>query len=153
MSVKPEEADQVFDPATMNFDLIEGPLGDGKDLTLSVRPVNALPDFHHPVDIIVPFHGHYEQMTKLLESIFHWTRSNYYKVCVVDDCSVNPDYIKHIAKNAYRNAQRRRGENVVKAIRCGVQKGFAGACKFGFENTTSPYVCFLNSDCLIEDPN
>ncbi len=39
----------------------------------------------------------------------------------------------------------------MKTIRNDEQKGFAGACKVGYELGESPYVCFLNSDCLIED--
>lgn len=42
-------------------------------------------------------------------------------------------------------------QNVLKAVRTEQQKGFAGACKQGFDVGESPYVCFLNSDCLIED--
>jgi len=40
---------------------------------------------------------------------------------------------------------------VLKTVRHEEQKGFAAACKTGFELGQSPYVCFLNSDCRIED--
>lgn len=39
----------------------------------------------------------------------------------------------------------------MKTIRNEEQKGYAGACKVGYEAGESPYVCFLNSDCRIED--
>lgn len=39
----------------------------------------------------------------------------------------------------------------MKTIRTDEQKGFGGACKIGYEAGESPYVCFVNSDCLIED--
>ena len=51
------------------------------------------------------------------------------------------------------NSEKRKSENIVKTIRLDQQKGFAGALKVGFEATDNPYVCFLNSDCKIEDVN
>lgn len=42
---------------------------------------------------------------------------------------------------------------MVKTIRLEEQKGFAAACKVGFEAGENPYTCFINSDCLIEDFN
>jgi GT2 family glycosyltransferase len=46
-----------------------------------------------------------------------------------------------------------RQENILKVIRGDSQVGYGGACKVGYEAGESPYVCFLNSDCVIEDPN
>lgn len=44
-----------------------------------------------------------------------------------------------------------RQPNILKTARNEEQLGFAGAAKVGYELGESPYVCFLNSDCLIED--
>lgn len=115
------------------------------------RPVNSVSEFNSQVDIIIPYYGQYEKVTQLLESIFRLTRSNFYKVIVVDDCSPNSDYIKQIYTNASKNASRLRYENVVTVHRNEEQLGFAGACKAGYDLGESPYVCFINSDCLIKD--
>lgn len=120
----------------------------------TVAPPIALPsDFHSGVDIIIPFHGQYEKLTTLLDSIFRLTRSNYYTICVVDDASPNSTYLKNLQLNANKNAQRRKAENILQTIRLPEQVGFAGAIKAGFEVTQNPYVCFMNSDCEVEDVN
>lgn len=79
------------------------------------------------------------------------TRSNYYRLILVDDCSPNSSYIAEVRANAEKNAMKTRQENIVMTIRNESQRGYAGACKVGYENGESPYVCFLNSDCRIED--
>ena len=80
----------------------------------SVAPPVEIPsNFTSTVDIIIPFHGQYEKLANLMQSIFRLTRSNYYKVCVVDDASPNPHFINTIKRNAEKNATRRKGENVV----------------------------------------
>ncbi len=102
--------------------------------------------FTSEVDIIIPFHGQYDRVTTLLESIFKFTRSNPYTIYVVDDHSPNSEYIQNIAKNANRR------DDVLVALRCdSKQRGFAGACEEGFKRGTAPYVCFINSDCFVED--
>lgn len=121
--------------------------------TTFAPPVAIPSDFNSAVDIIIPYHGQYEKLAVLLDSIFRLTRSNYYKICIVDDASPNESYIRTIEKNATKNALRRKSENIVKTIRLPEQVGFAGAIKAGFEATENPYVCFVNSDCKIEDVN
>ncbi len=54
-------------------------------------------------------------------------------------------------KNAAKNALRSKQEKRVFTVRNSTQKGFAGACKTGFDLGESPYVCFINSDCVIKD--
>jgi GT2 family glycosyltransferase len=113
--------------------------------------MNTVSQFNSQVDIIIPYHGQYERVTQLLESIFRLTRSNYYQIYVVDDCSANDKYINTIGINSQKNAERSRQENIVTVHRNETQLGFAGACKAGFDLGESPYVCFINSDCLIKD--
>lgn len=120
---------------------------------IQAYPVASPSVFNSSVDIIIPFHGQYERVSLLIESIFRFTRSNYYRICIVDDASPNAEFIETIKANATKNAQKRRAENVIQTIRLDEQRGFAGAMKAGFDATTNPYVCFINSDCQIEDVN
>ena len=115
------------------------------------RPVKAVSDFTSEVDIIIPFHGQYQKLTTLMESIFRLTRSNYYTLCLVDDASPNKDFIETIKRNAEKSAKIKRIRNIVRVVRSPEQLGFGGACQLGYEATESPYVCFVNSDCKIED--
>ena len=123
------------------------------DDPIQLSPIAIPSDFNSAVDIIIPYHGEYQKLTTLLDSIFRLIRSNYYKVCIVDDASPNASFIEIIKQNAAKNAAKRKGENVVQTIRLKEQCGFAGALKAGFEATSNPYVCFINSDCKIEDVN
>lgn len=117
------------------------------------RPISLPSTFTSNVDIIIPYHGQYGLLSALLQSIFRSTRSNYYEVCVVDDCSENAEFFQTLNQNAIKNAERRKTESNFKAIRLPEQVGFAGAMKAGLDATQNPYVCFINSDCLIEDAN
>jgi GT2 family glycosyltransferase len=103
--------------------------------------------FNAPVDIVIPFHGQYEKVTALLESIYRYTRSNYITITLMDDCSPNETFLTNVSKNIQKRT------NLFNAIRGVEQRGFAGASKVAFERTENPYVCLLNSDCLIEDGN
>lgn len=115
--------------------------------------VSVVSDFMATVDIIIPFRGQYEKVTKLVESIYRLTRTNYFNICLVDDCSPNQDYMNMVARNVEKTAMRRRVNNNLKVVRCEEQKGFAGALRLGYESTDGPYVCFVNSDCVVEDAN
>lgn len=117
------------------------------------RPITAPSDFIHSVDIIVPFHGQYEKVTRLVESIYRCTRSNYFTLTLVDDFSPNETFLGNMHANAKKTAEKRRIANNFRAIRGTHHRGFGGAAKVAFERTDNPYVCFLNSDCVIEDTN
>ena len=119
--------------------------------TYVARPINDIGLFNTQVDIVLPFHGQYDKVTDLLESLFRLTRSNHYKVYVVDDCSSNPQFIRNIEQNSTKNAEKTRQPKVVYTIRNEEQKGYVESCKAGFDAGESPYVCFLHSDCLIKD--
>ena len=116
-----------------------------KTKTHVARQMNKPRLFTSEVDIIIPYHGQYDKVTELIESIFKFTRSNPYTIYVIDDYSPNSEYIQTIAKNANRR------HDVLKALRCSEQKGFAGACQSAFVKGEAPYTCFINSDCRIED--
>jgi len=119
--------------------------------TFVSRPVNDASDFNYQVDIIIPFHGQYEKVTRLVESIYRCTRSNFFQLCLVDDCSPNEDYLVNVAANIAKTSTARGITNNFKSIRMPEQVGFAGALKKGFDETESPFVCFVNSDCVLED--
>lgn len=122
-----------------------------KEKTFVARPMHEASQFNSQVDIIIPYYGQYEKTTRLIESIFRLTRSNYYHLYVIDDCSPNSQYGSMIKQNTEKNSKKTKQENIVHVHRNEVQKGYAGACKVGFDMGESPYVCFVNSDCLIKD--
>lgn len=92
------------------------------------------------VDIIIPFHGLYDQVGRLLESILRGTYTNQYQIILVDDASPNKNFLIE-TEVPY-----------LKKVRLNQRVGFGGALKAGFQVSSSPYVCFLNSDCLIQHP-
>lgn len=92
------------------------------------------------VDIIVPFHGQYEKIVKLIESVYR-VRSNPYQLTLVDDGSPNKGFLPQIE-----------GLPQLKCIRLDKQRGFGAAVKAGFEATQQPWVMIMHSDCEAEDP-
>lgn len=100
------------------------------------------------VDIIVPYHGQYDKVMNLVESIFRLTRSNYYQLIVVDDFSPNEHYSRIIADVA-----RKREIPNLSIFRTEYQMGFGGACLEGFKRAEHDYVCFLHSDVEIQEVN
>lgn len=123
-------------------------------LNHTARPIARF-RFDGRVDIIIPFHGQYEHVSRAIESIMRHTFSNVYHIIVVDDHSKNKDYINTLAKIPN-----------VSAIRTERQQGFAGAMKAGFELSERlnaqrieqnapdhPYVVFFQSDCCVENVN
>lgn len=109
--------------------------------THRARPVGGGSSFMSKVDIIVPFHGQYQKVTRLIESILRGTLTNPYTLTLVDDCSPNADYAGHHLSDL-------KGLQVLQTPQ---RLGFGGACFHGFKNTKSPWVCFINSDCVVED--
>lgn len=105
------------------------------------RPIKRR-DFFSAVDIIIPFHGQYDKVRRLLESIFRNTYSNPHQICLVDDHSPNEQFINDL--NSLKT---------MKCLRCNEQKGFGGAVRAGLENTESPWVVVIQSDCVVDDLN
>jgi len=136
-----------------NFDF-DDPIKMRGPVSIKARPVNSTKSmFDSPVDIIIPYHGQYDNVMQLLDSIFRFTRSNYYRVTVIDDASPNETFVQTMSTNAAKHSQVTNRANVFKALQSTEQKGFAGAIKAGWERTNLPYVCFVNSDCLVQDIN
>lgn len=123
------------------------------DVVFRSRPMNVTSIFDSQVDIIIPYHGQYQLVSQLVTSIFRYTRSNYYQIMLVDDCSPNEHYFKTLIMNAKKHGEKRGVESNLNAIRMPEHKGFGAACNAGLAATESPYVCFINSDCEIQDTN
>lgn len=95
------------------------------------------------VDIIIPYHGQYERVRKLVESIMIGVRSNPYQITLIDDFSPNEDFGKELNKI----------DPIVRVFRSKKQLGFGGAINLGVNNTVQPWTLFLNSDCVVEHNN
>jgi len=113
------------------------------------------PFFRSRVDIIIPYHGEYSSVRNLVESIMRETRSNPYLITLVDDASPNQGFLQEMMSLPQ-----------VTGVRLPEQQGFGAALKAGFDFSQKieeldgkpvqlppTYVCFLNSDCLIRNPN
>lgn len=110
--------------------------------TKIAKPVEYKAFSRSPVDIIIPFHGQYEKVTKLVESIMYATKSNPYQICLVDDCSPNEKFILD-----WKDVPQ------VITTRTSHHMGFGGALRAGYDITEQPWVVFMHSDCVIEDQN
>ncbi len=104
------------------------------------------------VDIIIPFHAQYDKVTSLIKSILLSVKSNPYQITLVDDCSDNKDFHRKI-HDEFKPQERSAFKPIIRCIRNEKQLGFGGSLKAGFENTNLPWVLFMHSDCLVEDPN
>lgn len=106
------------------------------------RPLgdNYSPFARSPVDIIVPFHGHINKVARLIQSVLQVTRSNPYRITLVDDASPNKEFVRQ-AKDIPQ----------VRAIRLEQQVGFAAALDAGFRASEQPWVIFLHSDCVPDE--
>jgi GT2 family glycosyltransferase len=92
------------------------------------------------VDIIIPFHGQYNSIRRLVENILLYTKSNPYLITLVDDASPNAMFLETIKTMA-----------PVRTIRLNEQRGFAGALKAAYDSTLKPWCVFMHSDCLVQD--
>lgn len=92
--------------------------------------------------IIIPFHGQYPLVVDLVKSILYTTKGNFYEIILVDDASPDQQF-GEVFKDTAR----------VKFLRSDKHLGFGGALHLGFENSQYPWIVFLNSDTIIEEPN
>ena len=101
------------------------------------------------VNIIIPFHGQYKKVTELVESILQSVRSNPYQLCLVDDASPNDEFIKTFSDLVPATD---RYKSQIVTFRNEERIGFGASLKVGFDMTDAPWVLFIHSDCLVEDP-
>ena len=78
------------------------------------------------VDILVPFHGNYTGVRKLVKSILENTHTNPYQITLIDDASPNAKFTEILMQAPQ-----------TKCIRLKEQKGFAGALKVGLSDGTT----------------
>lgn len=116
------------------------------------RPMTVKPFSMSRVDIIIPFHSQYERVSSLVRSIIISVKSNPYQITLVDDCSENKNFGEEIQKEFAKNTPQG-FKPQLQYLRSDKQLGFAGALKLGFESTEQPWVLFMHSDCVVEDPN
>lgn len=108
------------------------------------------------VDIIIPFHGQYEKVARLIDSIILTTRSNPYQITIVDDASPNADFVEDLGKSDLAQwttlKTGRKLEPMLFTIRLDEQVGFGGALAAGYEATKHPWCIFMHSDVVVEQP-
>lgn len=122
------------------------------EITRRARPMGLVPFSRSRVDIIVPFHAQYERVSELLRSIVVSVKSNPYQITLVDDCSENKNFGEEIRKEFAKGTPEGYLPQV-QYIRNEEQLGFGGSLRVGFEATEQPWVLFMHSDCVVEDPN
>jgi len=116
------------------------------------RPMEMQPFSRSRVDIIIPFHAQYERVSALVRSIITSVKSNPYQITLVDDHSDNKNFGEEIKKE-FEKSVPEGFKPQVQYLRNERQLGFGGSLKVGFEATEQPWVLFMHSDCLVEDPN
>jgi GT2 family glycosyltransferase len=102
------------------------------------------------VDIIIPFHGQYDKVSRLIYSIVMAVKSNPYQITLVDDASPNKDFVT-LFKD-FDNKRPQGTDPILKFIRNEKRLGFAQSLQVGFNATKQPWVMFMHSDCIVEDP-
>ena len=115
-----------------------------------VVEIKNQPFSRSPVDILIPFHGQYDKVSKLIYSIVLAVKSNPYQITLIDDASPNNEYVtlfKDFDKNRPQGT-----EPILKYVRNEKRLGFAGSLQQGFMATRQPWVMIMHSDCVVEDP-
>jgi len=122
------------------------------ETTRKARPMRVKPFSKSRVDIIIPFHSQYERVSELIRSIVISVKSNPYQITLVDDCSENRSFGEEVKKEFLKSTPEG-CKPQLQYIRSEEHLGFAGALKLGFESTEQPWVLFMHSDCVVEEPN
>lgn len=95
------------------------------------------------VDILLPYHGQYEAMTKCIGSIFACTPNQDYNIILIDDASPNPYHWRTLSETRKK----------VFGMRLPEQVGFGAALAAGFSISKSPLVAIVHSDVWTENIN
>jgi glycosyltransferase involved in cell wall biosynthesis len=108
--------------------------------TSKPNPIKHYAFLNSRVDIIIPFHNQQSKVVRLVESITDNIRSNSIRFILVDDASDDEKFVLEFNPVPY-----------ITAIRTNERVGFGGALKIGFENSESPWLCFVHSDCVVKN--
>ncbi len=108
------------------------------------------PQVNRPaVDIVIPFHDQYETLLQCYSAVMNYTPNQTYKIILVDDCSINKDFLRqflHMRKKTIGISLKEKAEqNGLK------QMGFAASVNAGIAAGTNPLVCVLHSDVIPEN--
>lgn len=101
------------------------------------------------VDIIIPYRGAYDKVAQLIKSLIYNTRSNQFRVCVVDDCSPNSTFLD-TAFDGFVNVKQIRNEEPL---------GFGASLEAGCQALAQepsglfPWLVFMHSDVEVVDGN
>lgn len=108
------------------------------------------------VNIIIPFHGEFEKVTRCLESILMVTRSNPYQICLVDDASEDAKFFDEMMNAWFAKVPERYKyagvEPQVIGVRSEKHLGFGGAVNLGLQKTKQPWVLIMHSDVVVSNP-
>lgn len=112
------------------------------------------------VSIIIPYHGQYSKVTRLVDSILRITQSNPYQICLVDDASPQDSDDLEMFHKTFRELIKPAFGSLPQIIttRNPEQIGFAASINRGLEFSADqkvalPWVVFMHSDCVVKDPN
>lgn len=111
----------------------------------TVKKIVPRPFHMASVEIIIPFHGEQAKVTSLIENIFQTVHTNKYLVTLVDDCSVNKNFLKDIEKAKIAG---------VRCLRQERHNGFGAAVNLALKTpfrVNPTYVCILQSDVTLHD--
>lgn len=107
-----------------------------------VRSQSAKPNKFRPaVDIIIPFHNHYESLTKCYSAIQTYTPNQEYKIILVDDGSNSKDFLRQILHGRKKSI----------GVRNEINKGFAASVNEGIRAGNNPLICVMHSDVIPEN--
>jgi len=94
-----------------------------------------------PVDILIPFHGKYELVTRCVGSIINCTPNQKFQIYLIDDCSPNADFATNLALV----------NKTITTVRLNKHSGFGAALYEGFQASQNNHVVFMHSDCCADN--
>ena len=129
--------------------------------TVKARPMKSdvngiFNDRYNPIDIIIPFHGHYSKVTKLIQSIIIYTDWPF-SITLVDDASPNEAYGKSMTNPETIGMKKSQLSIVVddvfykliNVVRNETQLGFGASVMKGYEASFQHLIVVIHSDCEI----
>lgn len=90
------------------------------------------------VDFIVPYHGNYLHVSKLIKSIFKTVTSNSYRITLIDDCSPNEPFGAQLSTV--------KGVNLIRQEN---RSGFGACLNLGISESQNDLICVLHSDVYL----
>lgn len=113
-----------------------------KDKSLKISKPIRNNELNYYVDIVVPFHGEYHLVIKLVESIIRLVRLPKYQIVLVDDGSRSPNIEQTFSKM-----------EGVKVIRHEKPMGFAACVNMAVRASKTDFICVMHSDVEVTQPN